>query len=473
MNNDTVSACPTLTDTQARLEAARCLMCDDPPCVAACPAEVPVKHFIRALRFDNPRRAINLIRERNVLAGICGLACPVDELCVGACASTELSTPIAINQLQHYAAQTELDSGRQPAAPRQSGHKVAVIGGGPSGLAAAAELARLGHLPTIFEKHQCAGGICNYGVPSHRLPRELVAGEVEYIRNLGVEFKLGSTFGEQGTLDDLFADGFDAVYLACGLQQAIMPPMPGSQLDGVYNWKDILDACSVAELDAGDPPIVAHNVIIVGGGSVAMDVATRVSELGADEIDIVCLEAPREMPADWDELAEVWDLGARFHTRSMPGEITAKNGQVTGLKAVRIRWKEPDLFVPSNAEIIPGTEYWLPAEMVIFAIGAKPAAKLAEQLPGVDVDETGRIVVDAETGATSRVGVYAGGDVAGHSPPFQGGVGGGSSAPRQGDDPPVVPPGRGDSWRGTIVLAVAEGKRAGGEIDAYLRGLNQ
>lgn len=440
MNDEAVKVCPALTDAQARLEASRCLMCDDPPCVAACPAEVPVKHFIRAIRFDNPRRAINLIRARNVLAGICGLACPVDELCVGACSSTELSMPIAINRLQHYAAVTALDAGRKPEAAPATDRRVAIIGGGPAGLAAAAELARRGHAPTIFERNRRAGGICSYGVPSHRLPQELVAGEVEYVRRLGVEVKTASTFGESVTLDGLLAGGFDAVYVACGLQQAVVPPVPGSDLDGVCTWKQILDACSAAELDGGELPMVATSVIIVGGGSVAMDVATRVSELGADEIDVVCLESPHEMPADVQELEEVWDSGARFHTRSMPLEITSKGGQVTGLKAARIRWKEPDLFVPSNAEVIGGTEYWLPAEMIVFAIGARPAEYLAKALPGVDMDESGRIVVDAETGATSRPGVYAGGDVA---------AGGGA----------------------TIVKSVAEGKRAAGAIDAYLRGL--
>ncbi|MCK4342842.1 MAG: FAD-dependent oxidoreductase [Phycisphaerae bacterium] len=457
--------CPAgavLTDTQATLEASRCLLCEDPPCVAACPAQVPVKHFIRALRFGTPRRAINLIRERNVFAGVCGLACPVDELCVGACSNTELSTPIAIGQLQHYAAVTELQADRQVEAPGgrgscraggagtelhadrkvaaapKTGQKVAIIGGGPSGLAAAAELARLGHSPTVLEKNPRPGGICTYGVPSHRIPQDLVAGEIEYIKNLGVEIKTSSPFGRNDTLDDLFAAGYQAVYVAVGLQEAAVPQIPGLELDGVQTWKQLLDSFSAFNLGEGDRPQVAKSVIIVGGGSVAMDVASAAVQLGAADIDMVCLEAPREMPANRAELDEVWTAGARFHTRSMPLEITGEDGRVTGLKAARIRWKEPEKLIPSNAEIIPGTEYWLPGTMVIFAIGAKAAADLDKPLPDVKLDEADRIIVNPETGATSRAGVFAGGDAV-----ADGGT--------------------------TIVQSVAEGKRAGIAIDAYLR----
>ena len=428
-----------LTDTQAKLEAARCLMCEEPPCVTACPAQVPVRHFIRAIRFDSPRRAINLIRDRNVFAGVCGLACPVDELCVGACRSTDLTTPIAIGALQHYAAVMALRSGRLGRRGPRTGERVAVIGGGPSGLAAAAELARLGHQPTVLEKQKRPGGICTYGVPQSRMPQELVTGEVEYVNSLGVEIATSSVFGRGQTVDDLFAAGYKAVYVSAGAQQAARPGVPGENLEGVTTWKELLDGLSAYELGEGNEPLMTDSVIIVGGGSVAMDVACAARTLGAKEIDLVCLESPREMPAYASELDEAWEQGARFHTRSMPVEITGRDGRVTGLKAVRIRWKEPDNFVPSNAEVIDGTEYWLPGRMVVLAIGARPAAGLAAALPGVKLDDGGRIVVDPETQATSRAGVFAGGDVA---------AGGGA----------------------TIVQAVAEGKRAGQAIDAYLGG---
>lgn len=439
MADGSCNAQPLWTDTQAKLEAARCLMCDDPPCVAACPAQVPVKHFIRAIRFDSPRRAINLIRDRNVLAGICGLACPVDQLCVGACASTELTSPIAIGKLQHYAAITEIRSGRAGWPGSADGEKVAIIGSGPSGLAAAAELAQRGHRPTLFEKDRRPGGICTYGVPAHRLPQDLVAAEVAYVASLGVEIKTSTAFGAGLGLDELLADGYQAVFIACGLHQAATPGIPGEDLSGVTTWKDLLHAFSRYNLSEGEKPQVPRSVIIVGGGSVAMDTASAARRLGAEEIEVVCLEAPREMPAYHGELTEVWEQGARFHTRSMPIEITGENGIVTGLRAARIRWNEPDKFVPENAARIAGTEYWLPGETVIFAIGAKPAVDLKQALPGVKLDHLGRIIVDPETGATSRPDVFAGGDLA---------AGGGM----------------------TVVNAVAEGKRAGQTIDVYLRG---
>ena len=429
-----------LTDTQAKLEAGRCLMCEDPPCVAACPAQVPVKHFIRAIRFDLPRRAINLIRDRNVFAGVCGLACPVDELCVGACRSTDLSTPIAIGALQHYAAVRALRSGRAGQRGPGSGQRVAVIGGGPSGLAAAAELARLGHRPTVFEKMRRAGGVCTYGVPKSRVPQDLVAGEIEYVKSLGVEIKTSSYFGAGATVDDLHAAGYKAVYWAVGAQTDPRPDVTGwEKLMGVFSGKGLLDYFSACELgEATDKLPVADSVIIVGGGGVAMDLAMAAATRGAQEIDLVCLESPREMPAYHTEVEEARAAGVRFHTRSMPVELTGENGKVTGLRAVRIRWKEPDKFVPSNAETIAGTEYWLPGAMVLFAIGARPDVGLAKVLPGVKLDDDGRVLVDPETQATSRPGVFAGGDVAA-------------------------------SGGATIVEAVAEGKRAGQAIDAYLR----
>ncbi len=430
-----------MSDMQAKLEASRCLMCDEPPCVAACPAQVPVKLFIRAIRFDLPRRAINLIREQNVFAGVCGVACPVDQLCVGACTATELSTPIAIGKLQQYAAETELRSGRKGQPGPAEGKRVAIIGAGPAGLAAAAELAKLGHMPTVLEKSKEAGGVCIYGVPGHRLNQELVNGEVDYIKSLGVEIKTSTDFGRDNSIDDLFSEGYQAVYIAVGLQQAAPLPIPGAELQGVVPWKQLLNGFSAWELGEIEKPQVADSVIVIGGGSVAMDAASVAMHLGAGEVDMVCLEAPREMPAYNAELDEVWEAGARFHTRSMPIEITGENGRVTGLKAARIRWKKPDLFVPSNAEIIEGTEYWLCASMVVIAIGAKAEAGLAKSLPGVDLDKSGRIIADLETGATSRPGVFAGGDVM---------TGGGT----------------------TIVQAVSEGKRAGQAIGAYLRGTN-
>jgi len=437
-----------LTDSQAKLEASRCLMCEDPPCVKACPAGVPVKHFIRAIRFDSPRRAINLIRDRNVLAGVCGLACPVDSLCVGACTSTELSTPIAIGKLQHYAAVTEIRSGRKAVregilaqAGSGSGERVVSVGAGPAGLAAAAELARLGHRPTVIEKSKHAGGVCTYGVHARRVPRALTAAEIEYVKGLGVEIQTGCAFGEgENTLDWLFDAGFKAVYLSAGLQQPMTPGIPGEKLKGVTTWKAILEAFAAYGLGEGKKPSVPKNVIIIGGGSVAMDAACAVHSLGAKEIDMVCLEAPNEMPAYHAELDDAWAEGVRFHTRSMPLRITGKQGKATGLRAVRINWKKPGKFVPTNAVKIKGTEYWLPGSLVVFAIGARPAADFGKLLKGVKVDKSGRIVVKPETGATSRRGVFAGGDAA---------AGGGTM----------------------IVKAVAEGKRAGQAMDAYLRGL--
>ncbi len=430
-----------LTDTQAQLEASRCLMCEDPPCVAACPAQVPVKHFIRAIRFGAPRRAINLIRERNVLAGVCGLACPVDDLCVGACRSTDLSTPIAIGELQHYAAVKEIQSGRKPPASRAAGERVAVLGAGPAGLAAAAELARLGHHPTVFEKSRRPGGICTYGVHSRRVPHQLTIAEIEYIKSLGVTIKTGSTFGDKGSnLDDLFASGFKAVYVSTGLQEPLMPGIPGERLKGVTTWKAILQAFATQGLGDGKKPTVPKDVIIIGGGSVAMDAACAVKDLGAKEVDVLCLEAPNEMPAYHAELDDAWTQGIRFHTRFLPLRITGTRGKVTGVRAIRIQWKRPNKFTPDNAVKIKGTEYRLPASMVVFAIGARPSPELSHLLRGVKLDKSGRIIVNSETGATSRKGVYAGGDV----------VSGGGTM---------------------IVKAVAEGKRVGQAIDAFLRGL--
>ena len=418
--------------SQAYLEASRCLYCDDSPCEQGCPANVPVKKFIRAIRFNNTRRAANLIREANILGGICGAICPVEKLCEKNCTNTELAYPIRIGLLQRFAIEFALDRGYHDIEKEESkDKKVAVIGAGPAGLSCAYYLALKGYDVTIFEKNEKPGGLLVYGIPVYRLSRELIEREINLIKENGVKIETNKALGKDFTIDDLFNNGFKAVFIGVGLGESAKAGIPGEGLGNFYTALDFLRK----SIQSPDSLKIGKKVVIIGGGSVAMDVAVTSKKLGAEEVHIVCLENTDEMPADIKEREEAWSLGVMFNTRSKPVEITGENGKVTGLKAVRIRWKEPGKFIPSNAEEIPGTEYFLPADIVIEAIGQKTDSLVIEALKDIKM-EKGKIIVD-ENMKTSREGVFAGGDI----------ISGGG---------------------GTVVQSVKEGRKAAESIAQYL-----
>ena len=415
----------TYSPHEAVLEASRCLMCDEAPCMDGCPAGVDVRRFIRKIRFGNFRGAARLIREANLMVGICGRVCPQEILCMENCIRGNLDTPIDIAGLQRFAGDVELGTlAPLPAPVEERGKKVAVLGAGPAGLAAAAELRKRGFGVEVFERADSMGGVLTQGIPPFRLDRGFVASELDYVTRLGAKVHLGR---DEKDVRALLERGFDAVLISVGLYRPYSIGLPGEDLAGVHVAADLLAAVA-----RGERPALGERVVVIGGGNVAIDAAMTALHLGAERVDMCSLESYDELPAFRSEVDIAQGEGIEFHTRTRPVRVLGTDGRVTGYEGVGIRWKRQGLLVPSNAEDIQGTEFKLSATAVIEAIGQG----VRDRYEGVDADERGRIRVDTESMATSMPGVFAAGDV----------VSGGATA----------------------VQAFAEGKRAAAGVSAYL-----
>jgi glutamate synthase (NADPH/NADH) small chain len=384
-----------------------------------------VRRFIRKIRFGNFRGAARLIRDANLLVGVCGRVCPQEMLCMERCTRADLDTPIDIAGLQRFAGDVELGTlAPLPPEAEKRGESVAVIGSGPAGLAAAVELRKAGVGVEILERSARLGGVLSQGIPPFRLDRTFLASELEYVRRLGARVNLSRTDTEPSRL---LGSGFDAVLIATGLWRPYTIGLPGEDLDGVFVAADLL-----RDVSEGGRPQVGRRIVVIGGGNVAMDAAVTALRLGGERVDVCCLEGREEMPAFESETEHAQDEGVELHTRTRPVRIIGQGGRVVGYEGIGIRWREPGLFVPSNAVDVPGTEFRLAADSVVEAIGQG----VLDRFDGVEADEGGLIAVDAESMATSAPGVFAAGDI----------VSGGATA----------------------VQAVAEGKRAAAGIVAYL-----
>jgi glutamate synthase (NADPH/NADH) small chain len=433
----------TLTSVQAIIEASRCLICENPPCNQGCPAGIDIRGFIRKIRFNNPWGGIRVLREANILSGVCGRVCPTEALCEERCRSQVLTEPINIGALQRYLIDLERDRGarkRSPAEKREQ--KVAIIGAGPAGLAAANELALLGYPVTVFEASSHPGGAMFSAIPSFKLPHDVVEAEIDLIKKLGVEFKLNSPLGDDLTIDDLFQKGYQAVFVAVGLQKPFSLGTEGEGLEGVYTALDVL--AQATGLPPSRPVKIGKNVVIIGGGSVAMTAACSAVRMGAERTTVVCLEAPHEMPAFAEDVQLAWEEGVEFITRVRPLSILGNGqGHVAGVEGVRIEWKEPGNFMPENAVNVKGSGFTLPCDTVVVAIGQGPDDNAVKQFQGLETNVRGYLLVDEETLMTSRPGVFAGGDIL-HNPVSR-----------------------------TVVQAVAYGKRAARSIHQYLSRTEQ
>jgi len=405
-------------------EASRCLLCHDAPCSKACPAGTNPEKFIRSIRFKNVKGAVETIREANILGATCARVCPYEKLCQEACSRTGIDRPIDIGALQRYATDFERSSGmRVLEAPPANLEKAAIIGAGPAGLAAAAGLAMKGYKVTVFEAEEKAGGWLTYGIVPSRLPQDVVDYEVDYVKNLGVEFKFNTIVGRDITIDRLKAQGFAAVCVAVGLQGAAALDIPGAKLSGVTTAVEFLKA---AKPSGGNVEVPA-NVVVIGGGDVAMDCAATAKQLGAKAVTIVYRRTIEEMPASKTELEVVQKLGVSILPSFKPVEIIGENGRTKVFKAVGLEWKDKNTSVEVESII------QLKAELVIQAIG-----QTAEDVSytGLEASGKGLVVADSEKGTTNIEGVFAFGDI----------VNGGK----------------------TVVEAVARGKAAAQAVDEYL-----
>jgi glutamate synthase (NADPH/NADH) small chain len=424
------------TQTEAVNEALRCLQCVDAYCTKACPADVDARGFIEALSTGNMTGAIRKLKDHTIFPLTCALVCPVERLCEGACCSSELTYPIMISRLQRYIAEQDLAKGYyKPNRAEANNVPVAVVGAGPAGMAAAAELALKGYKVTVFERTDRPGGLLTGGIPPYRLDGEVGRKEADYILSLGVELRTGVNVE---SVDELQQQGFKAVVLAVGLWGTARLNIPGEEGPNVLMALPFLH--DIAAKQKYETP-VGKDVLVIGGGSVAMDAAGCARRCGAQTVHVLCLEAPNEMPATHEEINWGWEEGAILHYRAKPLRIIHDGDNVRACVATRIHWKEPGKYIPSNAVEEHGTEFNVRCDTVIVAIGQRPDDTADKSLLADLKRERGKVVVDPESLMTSREGVFAAGDI---------GFGHGM----------------------TVVKAVHDGQTAARGVDQYLRAQN-
>jgi len=429
---------------QARREAGRCLQCKKPPCIAGCPVGIDIPAFIAKIRDGDFMGAIHKIKEKNNLPAVCGRVCPQEEQCEKVCVLAKKGQPIAIGRLERFAADYEFSQGdiRVPPPVPRTGKRVAVIGAGPAGLTAAADLAKMGHEVTIFEALHKAGGVLVYGIPEFRLPKRIVQVEVDYVRKLGVEIKTNMVVGQGITVDELLNNGYDAVFIGTGAGLPYFLGIPGENLNGVYSANEFLTRNNLMKaylFPEYDTPVrVANNVAVVGGGNVAMDAARVAKRLGADHVYLVYRRSRTEMPAREEEIVNAEEEGIEFQLLTNPIRIIGdEKGWVKGIECIRMELGEPDASGRRRPIPIKGSEFVLPVEVVIAAIGQGPNPLLTKSTAGLELTKWGNIIADPETGKTSKRGVFAGGDIV--------------------------------TGAATVILAMGAGKKAAVAIDKYLR----
>lgn len=395
---------PPLTPAQAAIEAARCLYCYDAPCIRACPTAIDVPGFIRKISTGNLRGAARLILAANILGESCGRVCPTEVLCEGACVlNREGEKPIQIGRLQRHAVDAALDGRWRLFAPGPSnGRRVAAIGAGPAALAAAAQLAQWGYAVTLYDRNPLPGGLNTYGIAAYKTRAEDSLREVRMIEELGVRIERGVEIGRDLPLTAL--DGFDAVLIAAGLGETGRLGLPGEELEGVMGAMEFIIPTKIrplGELRAG------RRVVIIGAGNTGIDVATAARRLGAETVSILYRRGEAELPAfDYEYQLALGDR-VSFHYHTQPTRILGAGGRVTGVECVRTRLRGAGR--QAALEKVAGSEFVVPADQVVSAIGQEPVTGFLAQIPGIEFDR-GRIVVDAETKRTGHPRYFAAGD---------------------------------------------------------------
>jgi len=429
------------TKEDALAEASRCLACKEPKCVEGCPVNVDIPGFIQLVCEENFEGAIEIIKATNALPAICGRVCPQETQCEARCVLGKKGQPVAIGRLERFCADYERGKGvKAPEVMPPTGKKVAVVGSGPAGLTAAADLAKLGHKVTIFESLHKAGGVLSYGIPEFRLPKEIVRQEVEYIKKLGVEIKPNYIIGRIKTLDEL-CDDFDAVFLGTGAGLPNFMGIEGENLNGVYSANEFLTRVNL--MKAYDPEYdtkvrQGKHVVVVGGGNVAMDSARSALRLGAEEVSIVYRRGEDEMPARREEIEHAKEEGIVFRLLTNPVRVLGdEKFNVTGVECIKMELGEPDKSGRRSPVPVEGSEFLVPADVVVIAIGTSPNPIIFKGSEGLEQNKRGTVVADEETGATSKCGVFAGGDVV--------------------------------TGAATVISAMGAGKKAAKAIDEYLK----
>jgi glutamate synthase (NADPH/NADH) small chain len=405
------------TEEQALEEASRCLQCVKPQCVSGCPVEVPIPEFIKCLREKKYAEGIATIKTKNALPAVCGRVCPQEEQCQVKCVLGKIGEPVSIGRLERYLADWERDHGFQlPDKPAPTGKKVAVVGAGPAGLTAAADLIKRGHEVTMFEALHLPGGVLIYGIPEFRLPKAIVRNEVAYIEKLGVDLRLGNLVGRIHTIPELMKSGYDAVFIGSGAGLPMFMGLPGENLGGIYSANEFLIRVNLMKgykFPEYDTPLrLGKHVVVIGGGNVAMDCARCSMRLGAD----VCLlyrRSREELPARHEEIENAEEEGLVCKFLAAPLKfIGDEKGWVKAMECQAMELGPPDASGRRRPVPIKGSEFTMEVDTVIIAIGQTPNPIIQRTTEGLVADpRRGTITVD-ENGKTSLEGVYAGGDVA-------------------------------------------------------------
>lgn len=431
------------TEDMAKEEAQRCLQCKHKPCVEGCPVNVQIPEFIKLVAEGKFAEAYEKIKETNSLPAVCGRVCPQESQCEQLCVRAKKGESVGIGRLERFSADWYMaNKGPQEVKIEKLDKKVAIVGSGPAGISCAGDLAKMGYDVTIFEAFHTPGGVLMYGIPEFRLPKNLVQKEIETVKKLGVDIKTNMVIGKVFTLDELMEEGYEAIFIGSGAGLPSFMNIEGENLNGVYSANEFLTRINLMKAykfpDCDTPVKVGKSVAVVGGGNVAMDAARSAKRLGAENVYIVYRRSESEMPARLEEVHHAKEEGIIFKLLTNPTKIIGTEaGWVNGMECIEMELGEPD----ASGRRIPvakkGSEHILEVETVIIAIGQSPNPLIASTTPGLDTQKWGGIVAHEETGATSKIGVFAGGDAV--------------------------------TGAATVILAMGAGKKAAKAIDEYIK----
>jgi glutamate synthase (NADPH/NADH) small chain len=412
------------TEEEALTESSRCLMCKKPKCTEGCPVEIDIKGFIALIKEKEYKNALEKIREKNALPGVCGRVCPQEDQCEKVCILGIKDDPVAIGKLERFAADSEKEKQYskkslegKPAESLKAGQekiKTAVIGSGPAGLTCAGELARLGYAVTMFEALHYAGGVLIYGIPEFRLPKAIVQQEVDFVKSLGVDLKLNMIVGKTYTIDELLDSGYKSIFVGTGAGLPYFMGIPGENFNGVYSANEYLTRVNLMKaylFPQWDTPVLKGNIVsVVGGGNVALDSARTAKRLGAKKVYIIYRRSEVEMPGRIEEIHHAIEEGIEMVFLTNPVELLGEKGWVKKVKCIRMELGEPDDSGRRRPVPVKDSEYEIDTDIVVIAIGQGPNPVLMQTSTDIILNKRGNIVADS-SGKTSKKGVFAGGDI--------------------------------------------------------------